>query len=338
MKNYALVIGALTASRAVSSTIAATDLFSNISFANNSKTALQCLSRLQVDAVCLALSGPLDEFAELVEQLQGEEALSNIPILLFAPGPNIQELRISALELGASDCLAIDIGPREAGIQIEWHLKTKRRIDKLLQVKQTLARQAITDHLTGLYNRTYFDAILEQNIALHKRTNRPFSILFADLDHFKRINDQFGHPAGDRVLRQVACSLRKASRLSDVVCRYGGEEFAIILPECTADQAVAVADRIHLNLKSQQGRPVTTSIGIRSSENLWIDGERMIEEADRALYRAKALGRNRTEVFHDNALATTPFFSPQKEDGHIFVSELLIQPHPVPFAKVGCIG
>jgi len=340
MKKFALIIGSSKSDLGtVATIIGATELFNEIRFAATGEAALRFLRQFQVDAVCLTLSGPLDAFAELVEHLQGHETWSNIPILLFAPR-NIEKLRISALELGASDCLAYDISPREASIQIGWHLKNKRRIDNLLQLKASLARQTVTDHLTGLHNRNYFDAVLAQNVALHQRSNRPFSLLFADLDHFKQINDQFGHPAGDHVLRLVASGLRKASRLSDVICRYGGEEFAIILPDCTADQAVTVADRIHQNIREQKHCcSVTISIGIRSAtETVGVDAAQMVEEADRALYMAKASGRNRTEVFPDYLLTGAKGLRENQTEKVHFLREIIGQPIVAPYLKVNCAG
>ncbi len=157
---------------------------------------------------------------------------------------------------------------------------------------------SMRDHLTGLYNRRVFEAMLE--VEARKRTLSPFSLLLIDLDDFKGINDTFGHGAGDAVLVSVAKMLRLSFRKADVTARYGGEEFAVLLPEAALDSATRTAERFRRNLAAEplgcdDGtiRP-TVSVGIATvSDRTGLDVARMVEEADRALYRAKSGGKNR---------------------------------------------
>ena len=163
--------------------------------------------------------------------------------------------------------------------------------------EQALRRAANQDKLTGLHNRSYGEQLL-QEACRQARKGQPLSILVCDIDHFKRINDRFGHIAGDRVLRQVATAMRGAVRSNDPVIRWGGEEFLIILQRCTADRAVVLARRIRELVASQQDPEVgasTLSIGVAQLQDDE-SAEHFFERADAALYAAKGAGRNRVEM------------------------------------------
>jgi diguanylate cyclase (GGDEF)-like protein len=163
---------------------------------------------------------------------------------------------------------------------------------------------AARDGLTGLFNRRELDERAAQRVALAQRHGRPFSCLLLDVDHFKQINDTYGHAAGDAVLRSVAGMIRETSRISDVAGRYGGEEFVLLLPETAAHEAVAVADKLRARLAASPFVVGTASLEVRASIGVaaWSDAMSTAADlyaaADEALYRAKALGRNRTEL-HD---------------------------------------
>ena len=163
---------------------------------------------------------------------------------------------------------------------------------------------AITDALTGVYNRRYFDDMLEKFTALTKRYNEPLSILIADIDHFKSINDTYGHIAGDLVLQQVTKNISDTLRKSDILTRYGGEEFAIILPATNMASALEKAKRIRQQVESAgfdgivTGKPlkVTISIGVANFPEHGAEYEAIVTAADSALYKAKKSGRNRVEI------------------------------------------
>jgi diguanylate cyclase (GGDEF)-like protein len=172
---------------------------------------------------------------------------------------------------------------------------------------EQLKKLSITDPLTGLLNRRYFQERLEEEVARSQRHHRPMSLLMLDVDGFKRFNDTFGHPAGDRALRLVGESLQRCVRHMDSIARLGGDEFVVILPETDTALAAHIAERIRqeissIGLQDQEREPngakaITISIGIASYQDRADTTEELLERADQALYQAKAGGRNRIEVY-----------------------------------------
>ncbi|MFN3477481.1 MAG: diguanylate cyclase, partial [Candidatus Methylomirabilales bacterium] len=156
------------------------------------------------------------------------------------------------------------------------------------------SRLAITDELTGLYNHRHFYRVLQMEVSRALRYQRHLSMIMLDIDHFKKYNDRWGHLAGDKALREVAGVLRRSVRDVDTVARYGGEEFAIILPETELRQAAIQAERIRAAVERHSFlKPLTISLGVAAFARGMQRGEELVQEADRALYRAKAEGRNR---------------------------------------------
>lgn len=181
-------------------------------------------------------------------------------------------------------------------------------VTTVTRAHKSLARMATTDSLTGLFNRRNIIALTEQELERHERRPRNLTLMLMDIDHFKQINDQHGHDAGDRVLDAVSRQLGNSMREHDFIGRWGGEEFLAVLPQTDLDQATAIAERIRttvqaLAIESEGHRlGVTLSIGItqyRAEEPL----SQAIARADRALYQGKSAGRNRVEVALDEALA-----------------------------------
>lgn len=166
-------------------------------------------------------------------------------------------------------------------------------------------RQIVTDHLTRLYNRRYFTNRVSEEIERSLRTKAPLSFLMADIDNFKDFNDTYGHTTGDRVLQIVARALQAALRTSDICSRYGGEEFAVLLPATTGENAFAVAERVRHSLRQTRytglGLPasasITISIGIATCPNDATTSEGLIDVADEALYEAKRAGRDRVVLY-----------------------------------------
>ena len=172
-----------------------------------------------------------------------------------------------------------------------------------LRLKEKLKQQSIRDPLTHLFNRRYLEESFERELARCKRKNLPLSLLMIDLDHFKKFNDTHGHPGGDALLSDFGRLLRSLCRREDIPCRYGGEEFVMLLPECDIDCAKIRAIAINqatseLQVKHQDldHARVTASIGVATFPEHGLDINELIKAADAALYRAKALGRNRTEL------------------------------------------
>lgn len=183
-----------------------------------------------------------------------------------------------------------------------------------LRLREALHEQSIRDPLTGLFNRRYLEETLEKEVRRASRSGEPLSVLMADLDHFKKFNDTNGHDAGDAILRGVGACLGKSVRAEDVVCRFGGEEFVVILPTADANAAHARAEQIQLRLRNlmvlHQGRPlgtVTASVGVASFPLHGTSPQLVLDAADAALYRAKAEGR-------DRVVDATPLKKPTVEE------------------------
>jgi diguanylate cyclase (GGDEF)-like protein len=168
------------------------------------------------------------------------------------------------------------------------------------KLRESLRRQSVLDALTGLFNRRYFDETLKRELARSRRKSAPMSLLVLDIDHFKRVNDSYGHAAGDAVLRTIAQQVRSWIREGDVACRYGGEEFVILMPECGVEVSTLRADMLRaaieatvLNADGHGPHKVTASFGVAEYPSHGADADALFWAADKALYRAKQLGRNR---------------------------------------------
>lgn len=177
---------------------------------------------------------------------------------------------------------------------------------RMAQNELQLQQMATHDALTGLNNRRYFDRLLEDSISLTKRYGRPVSLLMIDIDHFKKVNDQYGHPVGDAVLVELGQRLTDQARINDRVCRYGGEEFSVLLPETDAKSALEIARRIcrvmenevwDVSKNIQIG--ITVSIGVASLPSDVNTSQKLVTAADKALYAAKQAGRNRVCSYAD---------------------------------------
>jgi diguanylate cyclase (GGDEF)-like protein len=172
-----------------------------------------------------------------------------------------------------------------------------------LRLRETLREQSIRDPLTGLFNRRFMQESLDKELQRAKRKNRLLSLIFLDLDHFKRFNDVFGHDAGDSVLQSMGDIFRKHFRAEDIICRYGGEEFAIILPECSVQDGFNRADALRFATKDlklvHRGvllEPVTLSIGIAGFPENGQSAQDLLDGADKSLYQSKAGGRDRVTL------------------------------------------
>jgi diguanylate cyclase (GGDEF)-like protein len=171
---------------------------------------------------------------------------------------------------------------------------------------ERLKHLGLTDSLTGVHNRRYFDQRLQEEVSRAQRQSLPLSCLFLDVDHFKRVNDQYGHQTGDCVLREVAWRIKGQLRSIDVLGRYGGEEFAVLLAQTDIDSALAIAERIRHSIAEQRFKgegdetlAVTLSVGVaplhgcNRAQNAEALAQQLVARADQALYRAKQGGRNR---------------------------------------------
>jgi two-component system cell cycle response regulator len=236
----------------------------------------------------------------LCSQLRSVDRTRFLPIILLADVGDENRI-IRGLELGINDYLVRPIDEHELTARLRTQVKRKRYNDHLrASVTQTI-EMAVTDGLTGLHNRRYLDSHLRTLFDRAVSRRRPLSVLILDLDRFKAINDMHGHDGGDEVLREFAYRLRKNVRGIDLACRYGGEEFVVVMPDTEASIAEKVAERIRAEIERNPfavGKDgltigVTISVGVSSVLRRRDKVEDLMKRADLALYEAKTAGRNR---------------------------------------------
>ena len=246
--------------------------------------------------VSLGLQG--HDGLRLCSQFRSLERTRQVPILIVAePEDRIRILR--GLDLGINDYLLRPIDRNELTARTRTQLRRKRYVDRLRDNVQATIEMAVVDMLTGLNNRRFFDTNFPALVEQAARKGRPLSLMILDIDHFKTVNDTHGHDAGDQILKTFAARVRRVVRSSDLVCRLGGEEFAVIMPETDLDIARRVAERVRRVVERDlfthaPERPpirVTSSIGLaeRGSSN---NPDALLRSADIALYESKGAGRN----------------------------------------------
>lgn len=236
----------------------------------------------------------------LCSQLRSLERTRFIPMLVLAEQGE-EDLVIRALDLGINDYLVRPLDPNELVARCTTQVRRKRYTDKLRDSLTQSVELAVTDALTGLNNRRYLDTHLATLVERSARRGRALSVLMADIDHFKAINDLHGHEGGDEVLREFSRRVRGAVRGADLACRYGGEEFVVVMPDTPAEVAAQVAERLRAAIAgdgfpitaSSAMAAVTTSVGISTLDGEDDSAGAMLRRADQALYQAKHGGRNR---------------------------------------------
>jgi len=254
--------------------------------------------RQQPDLILLDVDPGDESGFDICIELKQDPATVHIPVI-FISGAEDSFDKVKAFEIGAVDFVIKPFDPAELKARVRAALRTKALMDML-------TTQAQLDGLTGLHNRGYFDKRLAQELSAGRRYGRSVGLLLIDVDHFKSINDSFGHPTGDEVLRKLADLLRCVMRESDIACRYGGEEMAIILAESSPGEAYHAALRLLEEIRrceallTMLGREVTVSIGVACAKpEKKVSADTLLREADRALYKAKAAGRNRVATAFD---------------------------------------
>ncbi|HXX09749.1 MAG TPA: PleD family two-component system response regulator [Pseudolabrys sp.] len=252
------------------------------------------------DLVIVSLNFHDFDGLRLCSQIRSLERTRTLPILAIAEADNNVRLA-RGLEIGVNDYLVRPIDPNELLARVRTQIKKKRYTERLRDNVQMSIELAITDGLTGLFNRRYMETHLGTLVDQAAARGKPITVLVLDIDYFKSINDSHGHDAGDDVLREFALRIRKAIRNIDLACRYGGEEFVIVMPETDMAVATIVAERLRRRVASepfgiQQGArhlEVTISIGIAGLSGVTDNAATILKRADQALYRAKRDGRNR---------------------------------------------
>jgi len=283
--------------------LTASDQIDRILEAADGLRGLKLLLEESVDVVLCDLELPGLDGEKLLRVKNSSPGGANIPFLLITASTN-QDRKARLLEDGACDAIAKPFHRGDLVARLHLHLKVKRLQDELIVKNAALARMSTIDVLTDLRTRRYVMDCLSIEFLRARRYSTPLTILMADLDHFKEVNDRFGHPGGDAVLRGVADMLLSELRATDVAGRYGGEELIVLLPQNSPDGAEVMAERwrshvegTSFELPDGRAATVTVSIGIAGFEEAFETPYDVVAAADSALYLAKQKGRNRIELY-----------------------------------------
>ncbi|MDB5429243.1 MAG: PleD family two-component system response regulator [Caulobacter sp.] len=287
---------------------------------DNERQALRVLAELQrehrpvvesdPEKAILTARGPVDlvivnatakgfDGLRFAAAVRSDEATRHLPILAIVDVDERARL-VKALEIGVNDILTKPIDPQELSARARTQIKHKRYTDFLRDNLDQSLELAVTDQLTGLHNRRYMVGQLAALVTRATHGGDPVAALMIDIDHFKKINDGFGHDVGDEVLREFAVRLASNVRAVDLPCRYGGEEFTVIMPDTRLEDAHRIAERIRRHVAGSPFRvlggsellTVTISIGVAATTGEGDKPEALLKRADAAVYEAKAAGRN----------------------------------------------
>jgi two-component system cell cycle response regulator len=243
-----------------------------------------------------------DDVLRFCSQVRSNEATRQAPILIMLDDGDTERLA-KALDLGVNDYLVRPVNKDELTARARTQIRRKQFEDNLRRQYEKSLTAAVTDSLTGLYNRRYLETHFEELTRDLSSGGRPISLLIMDADHFKKVNDDHGHAAGDDVLRGIAQRVMGGVRGFDTPIRLGGEEFVVLMPNVDAKAAFGAANRLRAMIEaepfevSENGDtlPVTISIGVATGKAGETALDALLEQADQALYAAKAAGRNRVE-------------------------------------------
>ncbi|NJO53493.1 MAG: PleD family two-component system response regulator [Bacteroidales bacterium] len=252
------------------------------------------------DLVMVSLGLEGTDGLRLCGQLRSLDRTRHVPLLLLVEAEDNARL-LRALDLGVNDYLVRPIDRQELLARVRTQVRKRRYANRLRDNVQHSMELAISDALTGLHNRRYLESHLGAVVEQAAARGKPVSLLILDIDHFKSVNDTWGHDAGDDVLREFALRLRRSIRGIDLACRFGGEEFVVVMPETDLAVAEAVAERIRRLIaaepfaihKGTRQLDVTISVGLATRQGPADMPDAILKRADEALYRAKRGGRNR---------------------------------------------
>lgn len=259
--------------------------------------AIETCRETKPDAVLLDIEMPGLDGRQVLARMKGDAALADIPVV-FLTGRTTTDDLVAGLRAGAHDYLRKPFEPAELIARIGGAVKIKQLQDELRRRNAELDRVSRIDALTEVYNRRHLEEQLKEQGTSSRRRGAPLAVILFDIDHFKQVNDVYGHPAGDDVLQQCSRRIVDTIRAGGVVGRWGGEEFLVILPDTNVDEAAVVAERVRgvvaatpVTLDTAQQLRVTLSGGCAADADG--DTDALLLRADAALYRAKEAGRDR---------------------------------------------
>ena len=251
------------------------------------------------DVVVISLSSDSDAPLRMASRLRSLDLTRQVPILLIGDVED-QDLFIKALELGINDYIMRPLDDLELIARVRTQVRRKQYQDRLHKVFLQHLSLALTDVLTGLHNRRYLSTHLDAVMDRMRISEKPVSLLMIDADHFKQVNDTYGHSVGDEVLKEIGQRILRNIRGFDLAARYGGEEFTVVMPDTPVEVALGVADRLCVKMAnepisvsgSKDKIVVTLSIGVSVSRGPDETAENLLKQADEAMYKAKKAGRN----------------------------------------------
>ncbi|HET6420752.1 MAG TPA: diguanylate cyclase [Geobacteraceae bacterium] len=256
----------------------------------------------KIDLILCDVDMPMMDGFKFISLVQSREDLRDVPIILLT-GKEDRDSKIRGLEQGASDYITKPFDAGELVARVKVHLKIKTLQDQLKQANELLLAISHTDHLTGLYNRRYLEETLEREFRRTQRKGNNLAVMILDIDHFKMVNDTYGHQQGDYVLCKIAALFQRVLREYDTAARFGGEEFIAVIPETSLSEARNIAERIRASIEEtlfsvgDEKIRITASFGVSAFPAEEIrSADDLIRVADKALYSAKIKGRNRVEL------------------------------------------
>jgi two-component system cell cycle response regulator len=272
----------------------------SVSSADTFEEALVRVKGGDFDLIVVSLGMRGFDGLRLCSQLRSLPEGRHVPILVVVSDGDRRKLT-QALEMGVNDYLTRPVDKNELVARVRTQLRKKRYADRLRHNVQLSLEMAITDQLTGLHNRRYMSRHLDTLLANAKKNGRPLAFVIMDIDFFKHVNDTHGHDIGDEVLKEFASRIAANTRGIDLACRYGGEEFVVVMPDTDTAFAYSIAERLRQSIETTPIKisrapgtlSITISIGITNLESPTDSAEQLLHRADQALYRAKRSGRNR---------------------------------------------
>jgi diguanylate cyclase (GGDEF)-like protein len=275
------------------------DLY-EIVVALDGRSALEILEVQEVDLILLDIMMPIIDGYEVCRRVKKNKNINDIPIIFITAKMDEESIE-KAYAVGGMDYVTKPFKPKELFARIKTQLQIRALIQELESSKNALKHLSETDPMTDLCNRRYFNHASKSIIELAKRDNTALTVIMLDIDKFKVVNDTYGHDVGDDIIISLANILLGMTRKSDLACRFGGEEFILLLPETSLDGAMVIAEKIRkkveqfsLHLSDNRKLNVTVSLGVSQIDTKNDPSiESAIKRADIALYKAKENGRNK---------------------------------------------